>query len=275
MLLHGEPRTVNDKLTRDAGFTTILLETPFDALPTNTGRGLNRAIAAAEALQLIGGFSDPDLMLRIAPRFKDFLNGDGFHGAYGNRIKSQIHPTLTKLADEDTRRAVITLWDGDLDNLAGMRDYPCTVALQFQVEGGTLCMNTIMRSNDLWLGLPYDMFQFTQLQMTMANRLGLAYGWYRHTTMSLHVYDENVADLQRIHPPEMGKNGLPDQNPFQPMGVGATCTSMRNVMNFARSIAAGAPIAKLWNVELTLSDKWYVDALTPYTRGDIIGGSHS
>src|SRR5690606_21896038 len=111
------------------------------------GRNLNQAISAAEAVQLIGGFSAPGILLRISNRFRQFMNGDGFHGAYGSRIRMQIPSIVTKLQrDVNTRQAVATLWDPQLDNLSGMSDYPCTVALQFEIRDGRLCMNTIMRS---------------------------------------------------------------------------------------------------------------------------------
>ena len=45
-----------------------------------------------------------------------------------------------------------------------------------------------MRSNDLWLGFPYDVFQFTCLQVRMAMELGLDIGTYTHIAGSLHLY---------------------------------------------------------------------------------------
>jgi len=48
----------------------------------------------------------------------------------------------------------------------------------------------VMRSNDLFLGTPYNFIQFTTLQEVMAGWLGLDLGSYCHLSDSLHVYEE-------------------------------------------------------------------------------------
>jgi len=254
VLAHGEPRVARGRKTLDVGFTTIKLDTPFDALPTGTGRRANLAIAAVEALQLIGGFSNPALMLKITQRFAEFMDGGHFHGAYGSRIKTQAVEVVNKLRrDEGSRQAVITLWDAHLDNLPGKRDYPCTVMLQFEVHDAKLCMNVVMRSNDVWLGLPYDLFQFTQLQMSLARSLGLAYGWYRHTVLSLHLYEEDVEKCSAIRVP------LDPHVIFQPQGVGHEKEDFPTIMKTARRLAAGRHAE-----DETMSEGWYADVLASY-----------
>ena len=62
-------------------------------------------------------------------------------------------------------------------------------------------MNTVMRSNDAWLGLPYDMFQFCQLQLTLCNSLDLIPGTYRHTALSMHLYLRNVSEASKVQAP--------------------------------------------------------------------------
>ena len=81
ILERGKYRKPRGRETLDAGFVSIILAKPYNALPLGTGRKLNTAIAAAEALQLIGGFSSPSLLTQISERFDDFIDGDGFHGA--------------------------------------------------------------------------------------------------------------------------------------------------------------------------------------------------
>lgn len=258
VLKTGRKRSPRGRATRDAGFTTILLETPFDALPLDTGRRVIPAIAAAEALQLIGATTTPNLLFRIAPKFRNYVESDGrFHGAYGARIKSQASQATNKLRrDENTRQAVITLWDPILDNLVNKLDYPCTIALQFQVEDGKLCMNTVMRSNDVWLGLAYDMFQFTQLQMSVARSLSLAYGWYRHTAMSLHAYDDDLDNLGNIHPPSIAVSQ------FQPMGVGEEGEAFTEITRQARDLVRGVGTPR------NISEQWFANMLVPYHRSE-------
>lgn len=241
--------------TLDAGLVIIQLEQCLNALPIGTGRKLSKAVAAAEAIQLIGGFSSPSLLTKASPNFHQFAEQDGsFHGAYGNRIRHQALNVVTKLReDPDSRQAIITLWDPVLDNVPGKKDYPCTVALQFSVAAdGALDMTTFMRSNDVWRGLPYDMFQFTQLQMSIANALTLSYGSYTHIAASLHLYEENVDAAKHLH--------ATNNFEWQPVGFGTRDESMTTIMRRARTVTTPG-----YDVPVhTPSEEWYRDIFTSY-----------
>lgn len=52
-------------------------------------------------------------------------------------------------------------------------------------------MTTYMRSNDLWFGFPYDVFQFTCMQILMSMELELELGTYTHIAGSLHLYERD------------------------------------------------------------------------------------
>jgi thymidylate synthase len=61
----------------------------------------------------------------------------------------------------------------------------------------------ILRSNDLFLGVPHNFVQFTSLQEVLAAWLGIEVGQYRHIADCLHIYvrdQENVHDSGRITP---------------------------------------------------------------------------
>ena len=49
-------------------------------------------------------------------------------------------------------------------------------------------MTVYMRSNDIWMGLPYDVFSFTCMQILLAFKLGVGIGTYTHHAASLHLY---------------------------------------------------------------------------------------
>lgn len=254
----GVERRPRHLLTRDAGLTTIQVENPRYSLPLNQGRNLNSAIAAAEALQLVGAFSSPALMVKISKNFADFINPDRgvFHGAYGTRIKGQVACAVRKIREEpSTRQAVVTLWDPWLDNLLGESDYPCTVGFNFQVNPVTneLEMNVIMRSSDVWLGIPYDLFQFTQLQMTVAGALQLAPGRFTLTTWSLHIYDRDIIPALELIAPTHSQ-------PFQPAGIGRVddLWSVRTKRAYRLINDRGAV------PDLTESEEWYRETLAPY-----------
>lgn len=259
--MDGELRAPNGRMTRDLGFTVIELEHPYFALPLGTGRNCSIPIAIAEAAQLVGGFSAPDLLLKASKNFQNFMNGDVFHGAYGRRIGHQAMNVVTKLkTDDHSRRGVITLWDPLLDNQPGKFDYPCTVAIQFEVEAGKLCMNVIMRSNDAWLGLPYDMFQFAQLHLSVCNALQYDAGWYRHTALSLHLYADDMEKALTIHEPMDFQ--------FQPQGFGREGDSFTTIMKRARNCTL---IHSGDNSDDTPSEAWYRDQFKTYLGRDVDG----
>jgi len=221
------------------------------------GRGVSRRVAAAETLQLIGAFSDPLWLIGHAPRLADYMEPEGyFHGAYGKRIDDQLLHVYRKLkTDLNTRQAVIQLWDADLDNSPGMKDYPCTVALGFTTYLGIfLNMNVLMRSNDVWLGLPYDMFQFTQLQLTLARLLGLEPGTYTHTAWSMHLYLDDIEKSYRVTDPVMNLSA-----DYQPVGIFGP--NVKAVRDRAYVIAYTKYAEPDDLAQLNQSERWYAEAL--------------
>ena len=94
-----------------------------------------------------------------------------------------------------TRQAVLTIWRPE-DLMAarkgGYNDIPCTIALIFIIRDNELHLTAHMRSCDVWLGLPYDVFCFTSIQILIAQCLRIEVGWYQQTAMSIHLYDRNT-----------------------------------------------------------------------------------
>lgn len=254
VMSRGKRRTPRGLATLDAGPITIVMHDVTHSLPLGVGRGVSRRVAAVEAVQLIGAFSDPQLTVAASPNFTRFLEPNHrFYGAYGQRIRDQLPVTLHKLRlDKDSRQAVITLWDPWLDNQPSHLDYPCTVALNLAIVDDRLDLNVVMRSQDVWLGTPYDWFQFTQLQQTAARILKIEPGLYRHTTWSTHIYGTNFDDVEKLTdaPPK-------DKREWQPDGIGRVDDTVRQVMTRAASLAHVAL------EDITESEKWYREQLSP------------
>lgn len=252
VLREGERVSPRGQLTYEIESATIKLHDPGDALPIGIGRNLNPGIAAAEASQLVGGFSSPKLMMKVARKFGEFIDDDGrFWGAYGRRVGSQVTQVVEKLeSDPDTRQAVITLWQADLDNTPGKKDYPCTLSIHLMIRGGRLNMHVTMRSNDCWLGLAYDAHQFCQLQYTIANALNIPVGLYYHHANSLHLYERDVAKLDDLHP------WAGTSNPYRLGGFGVRGTPIEHSILRAQMIGKGGS-QQLFG--LTNTERWYAD----------------
>lgn len=182
-------------------------------LVVNAGRKLSGAYAAAEVLWYLSGESSIERIAAYAPQYARFAEGGVAYGAYGARLSRQgsfrreceaaglrLSSQLTALCDllaakSNTRQAVATMWSaGDLVHaiLGDHADLPCTLSLQFIARERVLHCIATMRSNDVWLGMPYDVFAFTCLQRLIAQSCGMRTGSYTHQVGSLHLYERNA-----------------------------------------------------------------------------------
>ena len=163
----------------------------------NERRKLSPTYACAEFLWYMSGTDNIKMLKAYAPQYENFAEDGIAFGAYGARMKQydQINNLIRILyKSSNSRQAVITFWQGsDLAHAycGDHKDIPCTLSLQFLVRDNKLHLITTMRSNDLWLGLPYDIFAFTCLQRLVADELGLEYGTYIHQVGSFHLYEKN------------------------------------------------------------------------------------
>lgn len=233
--------------TREVLDAVLVIQDPTNVLLTGIGRRLNTRLAALESLQVIGGFIDPQLMVKAAPGTEQFMDHGAFLGAYGPRIRAQLPKVVQRLRDDPhTRQAVLTIWDPLPDlHVDGIKDYPCTVFLQFLIRDDKLVMHTSMRSNDLWWGVSYDVPMFTALQLTIANVLGIEPGPYHHHAVSMHVYKRDFEAIAGLHPPT--------GTPITLLGVNGL--DIEETMRRARRIATGEFDGG------TKSEQWYADQM--------------
>ena len=131
------------------------------------------------------------------PKYREFAEEGILFGAYGPRllemrgVTNQLENIISLLKRKSSsRQAVIQLFDAE-DIIHEHKDVPCTTTVQFLQRRNHLEMITIMRSNDVYLGLPHDVFCFTMIQEIVARRLGVELGTYRHIVGSLHLYDRD------------------------------------------------------------------------------------
>lgn len=100
--------------------------------------------------------------------------------------------------DLNSRQAVIHIKEARNTVNNPTKDLNCTIALQFLLRDNKLDLITTMRSNDIWLGLPYDLFNFTCMQIQMAMELGVDVGTYYHNAGSLHLYKKDFEKLEAM-----------------------------------------------------------------------------
>jgi thymidylate synthase len=198
-VIRRDGRTVSPRgqETREVFAAHLCLSRPRARLVHLPGRVVNPAFAAAEAVWILSG-SDAPWIYEYNSKLRTYADDGVLRGAYGPRLRDwagkvdQLARVVETLRlDPDSRRAVIQLYDPARDENCN-RDVPCTLGFRFHLRDGHLVMSTTMRSQDVWLGLPYDLFTFTVLHEVMAGWLGVPMGEYHHHVDSLHLYAKNA-----------------------------------------------------------------------------------
>lgn len=173
-------------------------------------------------------------------RYKRYAEDGKLFGAYGPRLFSfkgvnQVGNIIDLLRRKPpSRQAVIQLYDPE-DIVTEHKDVPCTCTLQFMIREGKLNMMTNMRSNDVYLGLPHDVFSFTMLQEIIARTLSVELGTYKHAVGSLHLYDEHDALARRY----LKEGWQSTTTPMPSMPTGSPWTSINIVLQAESEIRDG------------------------------------
>lgn len=139
-----------------------------------------------------------------AQKFVDTTNlPENFSSSYGWKIKKQLPDIIDELKrNPNTRRAYLSILLENDKVILGKQtthEFPCTIGIQFLLRNceTELCIIVNMRSNNVWNVLPYDVYNFTQLQDYIATKLGVRSGEYMHTVNSLHIYKRDLKDINR------------------------------------------------------------------------------
>lgn len=104
--------------------------------------------------------------------------------------------------DKDSRQAILRFslpehqWRGN-------KDQTCTMHGVFSIRNNELNLTITMRSNDMTLGLVYDLPWFISLMYSMVEDLSDVYpdlkiGSYTHYVHNMHVYDRDEARIKKM-----------------------------------------------------------------------------
>lgn len=160
-------------------------------------RKLSYKFMAAEAFWILTGDNRVETIAKYNANISQFSDdGVVFFGAYGPKVVDQLSYVVSKLrADKDTRQAGLVIWR---ENPPATKDVPCTVSIFFNIRHGLLNCHVFMRSSDIWLGVPYDVFNFSMLSHLVCSLLNdgpepsnVMPGTLYLTAASSHIYQEN------------------------------------------------------------------------------------
>lgn len=238
--------------TRELLFVTTVIDDLTACLPLDMNRRFNGELAAVETLSLLSGHASKELITAASPRYLEFTGGE-LSGAYGPRISPQMPAVIEMLRqDRDTRQALVTIWDPWRDLLHAHGDRPCTTQIGFVVRDGRLITNTMMRSQDVYLGLTYDLVMFSQLHLTVANILGVDAGPLVHQVRSLHAYERDLDALSGFTQP-----GIPRQRLYGLSGTSWPETADRATRLFYDDLPELTGVSDLTELD-SLTERWLI-----------------
>lgn len=213
ILERGAEASPSNKKIKELVGHHIDIDTPYSNIIIDPQRKINYRFMVGNWLTTLTGIEDK-ILERYLPRLGDFET-DGHGGtypSYGPRLKPQWPFVLkTLIEDLQSRQAVMTVWESiklsyEPDGTVIQSRYvPCTLSLQFLVRpvNGHHLLHTVatMRSSDAWLGLPYDIYNFTMLANFLVASLNrvchgrIRVGSIRLNFGSSHLYEQhwNVA----------------------------------------------------------------------------------
>lgn len=170
--------------------TSLCIEDALANIIHHPLRDINPRFMVAEWLWILAGRADVRTISEYNKQIAQFSDdGVKFAGAYGPRLECQWDYVIETLKnDPASRRAVASIWS---PNPRPTKDYPCTLNAQFIVRDRKLHSIWTMRSNDLWLGFPYDFFNFSMLTNNLAAELGYSVGSLTLNTGSSHIYEQH------------------------------------------------------------------------------------
>lgn len=166
----------------------------------------------------------------------------------------QIEAVIKRLKeDKSTRRGAVSIYH-PIDAIRKSKDIPCTFGVFYHIREGKLVSTIIMRSNNAFILLPYNVFEFSLLAEVIAKEVGVEMGQMHYHTLSMHVYEEHYDIAKKIVDTETlpASNAFPPM-PFQPNPLNEVKKLIRLEAKI-RHISAGLNNANI--------DEWLRDSIT-------------
>ena len=190
--------------------TVFSISNPREKWVTSREPPISIAFALAEIIWILAGSNESSIINFWNPSLTKYAGeGETYHGAYGYRMLKKFgidqleRAYYTLKNNPQSRQAVILLWNptDDLPDINGIPvdpDIPCNVCSLIKIRDFKLEWTQIIRSNDIFRGVPYNFIQFTSIQEILAGWLELEVGSYTQFSDSLHLYETDKEILSVV-----------------------------------------------------------------------------
>ncbi|NNE71478.1 MAG: thymidylate synthase [Rhodothermales bacterium] len=122
---------------------------------------------------------------------KQWVDWVNQHGESFNQIERVIDSIRN---NPDSRRHIVNAWNvGEIDRMALP---PCHMLYQFWVGDGALSCQLYVRSNDLFLGAPFNIAEYALLTHMVAQQCDLEVGELVYTIGDAHIYLNHLDQIE-------------------------------------------------------------------------------
>lgn len=199
VLTYGSSIDPRNQATKELLGCKTVIDMRFPVL-TIKNRKLGYRFMLAEAAWIMSGDNRVKTIAPFSKAISSFSD-DGilFFGAYGPKVRDQLGHVINSLVeDQASRQAVLTIWR---ENPRKSKDIPCTISCQFIIRNGLVNTFMNMRSSDVWLGVPYDWFNFSMLTygvclLLRERGVNVEPGLLHFYAGSQHLYDRNFEEAK-------------------------------------------------------------------------------
>lgn len=159
---------------------SFVLDLSDQRLPVPGLRRTYARTAAAEVAWFLMGSRDVTWLRKYAPIWDKFVEEDGVtvDSAYGYRWRNhfgrdQLGDAIRALVnDPSDRRVFVSAWDPAQDGLGrAAKNVPCPVGFTLSIVDNHLNSSLLIRSSDVFVGLPYDVMGHAILMDCVASEI--------------------------------------------------------------------------------------------------------
>ncbi|WP_309387048.1 thymidylate synthase [Cerasicoccus frondis] len=182
----------------------LTITNPLARLTTNPHLKFRLPLAVARFTWLISGndrLQDIAFYTKAVGKFSD----DGLivpGSSYGKRMRN-ARPGLDQLVscieelrrNPASRRAAVSIYYPE-DSARNSRDIPCAFGIFFHIREEQLITSIIMRSNNAFMLMPYNIFEFSMLAEIVANNVGVKCGKLVYFAGSMHLYERDFKNAK-------------------------------------------------------------------------------
>ncbi len=206
-----------------------------DRLPLLTTKRMLFKSLACEMLWFISGSPRIDLLREYDVHIWDiWANADGDVGPlYGYQWRhwwvdpnlvelnggrteiDQLEQVMTTLRERpEARSHMVTAWRPDM--LKAMSIKPCHILLQFYRVGDEVSLALFQRSCDTFLGVPFNIAQYSLLTHLVAHQLGCTAREFTWIGGDVHIYENHVEQIREqldrpvLEPPRLHIKRTPE-----------------------------------------------------------------